>query len=243
MRKSDMRRALLATLFATLISFPSLAGDGKLVVVELFTSQGCYSCPPADRFAGKLQQREDVLPLSYHVDYWDYIGWKDPFALPGNDDRQRSYAASFGLHSIYTPQMVVGGQREGVGSRESNIEKLIEAVRRDGRFEAFPALARDANGGLVATIPPAGYRGSAAVFFVAYEREKTQVIPRGENAGKTLTYYNVVRDFNRIGSWQGAAETIEIGPLSSLPEGADGGAVLVQELRTGAIIGAARIPL
>ena len=238
-----MRRALLATLLATLISAPVLADNGRLVVVELFTSQGCYSCPPADRFAGKLQKRQDVLPLSYHVDYWDYIGWKDPFALPGNDDRQKSYAASFGLHSIYTPQMVVGGQREGVGSREGNIESLIEAVRRDGRFEAFPTLDRNADGALVASIPAAAYRGSAAVIFVAFEREKTQVIPRGENAGKTLTYYNVVRDVTRIGSWQGSAETIEVGMLSSLPEGTDGGALLIQELRTGAIIGAARINL
>ena len=238
-----MRRALLA---ASLLIFTSLsvwAEEARLVVVELFTSQGCYSCPPADRYAGKLRSRPDVLPLSFHVDYWDYIGWKDPFALPSNAARQRDYAASFGLHSIYTPQMVVSGQLEGVGSREARIEKLIEKVKTDGKFFAAPKIGRDSAGMLRIDIPQAAYGGSADVYFIAYEGEKTQVISRGENAGKTLTYYNVVRDFSRVGSWDGEARHFYIDGAAAMPAGADGCAVIVQERTSGAIIGAARLSL
>jgi hypothetical protein len=238
-----MRRALLAATLLSISALSAWAGDAKLVVVELFTSQGCYSCPPADRFAGKLRGRPDVLPLSFHVDYWDYIGWKDPFALPSNSARQRDYAASFGLHSIYTPQMVISGQQEGVGSREAHIEKLIGEVREDGRFLAAPSIGRDSAGMLRIDIPESAYDGSADVYFVAFEGEKTQVISRGENAGKTLTYYNVVRDFSHVGSWRGEARQFDIDGTAAMPAGADGCAVIVQERTTGAIIGAARLSL
>lgn len=238
-----MRRTLLAASLLIFTSLQAWAGDTRLVVVELFTSQGCYSCPPADRFAGKLRARPDVLPLSYHVDYWDYIGWKDPFALPSNAARQRDYAASFGLHSIYTPQMVVSGQFEGVGSREARIEGLIEKVKTGGKYFAAPKIVRDPAGRFRIDIPEAAYGDSADVYFIAFEGEKTQVISRGENAGKTLTYYNVVRDFSHVGSWGGEARQFDIEAAAAMPAGADGCAVIVQERASGAIIGAARLSL
>ncbi|MEQ8707822.1 MAG: DUF1223 domain-containing protein [Rhodospirillales bacterium] len=238
-----MRRALIAVALTLVMSQSAFAADERLVVVELFTSQGCYSCPPADRLAGKLRKRSDVLPLSYHVDYWDYIGWKDPFALPGNDDRQRKYAISFGLHSIYTPQMIVAGQSEGVGSNERLIEKLITKVKQKGRFEAAPELARNTDGSLFVNLPGSEFTGTATVLMIAFQSEKTQVIPRGENAGKTLTYYNVVRDVQQIGTWRGEAAQFDLGSAGDLPKGTDGCAILVQDPVSGAIIGAAQMKI
>ena len=106
----------------------STRSGGHPVVVELFTSQGCYSCPPADRFIGELKGRADVIALAFHIDYWDYIGWKDPFAIPAHTARQRSYGKTLGLWSIYTPQMVIDGRLEGVGSRTSEISEKIDQV-------------------------------------------------------------------------------------------------------------------
>ncbi|MRG70675.1 DUF1223 domain-containing protein [Alphaproteobacteria bacterium HT1-32] len=236
-----MRRALIAVALTLIMGQSAYAADERLVVVELFTSQGCYSCPPADRFAGKLRQRKDVLPLSYHVDYWDYIGWKDPFALPGNDERQRDYAASFGLHSIYTPQMIVAGQSEGVGSNERLIEKLISDVQQNGRFEAAPEMTKNGDGSLRVDLPQSGFTGSATILMVAFQGEKTQVISRGENAGKTLTYYNVVRKIQRLGLWNGEARQFDLGLPADLPKGTDGCAILIQDPVSGAIIGATRM--
>ena len=236
-----MRRALIAVALTLIMGQTAYAADERLVVVELFTSQGCYSCPPADRFAGKLRQRKDVLPLSYHVDYWDYIGWKDPFALPGNDERQRDYAASFGLHSIYTPQMIVAGQSEGVGSDERLIEKLISNVKQNGRFETTPVMALNMDGSLRVDLPDTEFIGEAAVLMIAFQGEKTQIISRGENAGKTLTYYNVVRKVQRIGTWHGETTQFDLGLPGDLPKGTDGCAILIQDPVSGAIIGATRM--
>lgn len=214
--------------------------NGHPVVVELFTSQGCYSCPPADKYVGVLKQRENVIALAYHVDYWDYIGWKDPFASPTNTQRQRGYSKAMGLWSIYTPQMVIDGRLEGVGSRTRDISSKISRV-------GAMSLADRVSIPIDVTVSPEAIsvqvQGGAApkggdIWLVTYDEEKTTSIPRGENAGKTLTEYNIVRGVWRLGDWRGepVSTTVEIAHLEGA---ADKAVVLLQEQGQGPIYGAA----
>ena len=119
---------------------PAVAGEGALNVVELFTSQGCSSCPPADALLADLADRDDVLALSFHVDYWDYIGWKDPFASPQYTQRQRVYSQVFGKRYVYTPQMVVNGSFEMTGSDRAGVLKRIRRRRRRRPGSALPCV-------------------------------------------------------------------------------------------------------
>lgn len=207
-------------------------------VVELFTSQGCSSCPPADAFLGELSRRDDVIALSVHVDYWDYIGWKDLFALPQNTERQRDYQSRLNLRYVYTPQMVVHGTWQAVGSSRSEVQRQIEAAKK---LPQIPVSLRPGGPGVmkvsIGTVAPA--RGEeAAVWFVAIDREHEVAIKRGENGGRTLKYFNVVRDFKRIATWRGEALDLNVPIPARGTPGGDGCAVLVQSLKTGHILGA-----
>ncbi len=219
----------------------ALAGGNK-VVVELFTSQGCSSCPPADRLAGELAKRDDVLPLSFHVDYWDYLGWKDPFSSAHSTLRQRNYRGRFGLRYIYTPQMVVGGVSEGVGSHRGKILKFIERARN--RPQVPVAVAHpDRKTALITIASGRKPEREAAVWLFAYDRKHTTPIRRGENEGVTLTNTNVVRAIRRIGTWKGEKTEIKV-PIAMLGiDGQDGCAIVVQEGGNGPILGAADFPL
>jgi hypothetical protein len=216
------------------------AGEDAPVVVELFTSQGCNTCPPADAYLGELAKRRDVVALSLHVDYWDYIGWKDPYAIGVATERQRAYASAFGKGFVYTPQMVVDGAAEAVGSHTSTVaDEIAEARKVPGRFPV--QIAYKGNDQMVVTLPAAPNEGkTATVWLVMYDRSHTTDIKRGENGGKKLTYYNVVREFRQIGTWSGKATTI---PLKVEDEGRDGCAVLVQLDGTGRIVGAGKMAL
>jgi hypothetical protein len=229
-----------AAILTTGIDRAARAGEDAPVVVELFTSQGCNTCPPADAYLGELAQRRDVVALSLHVDYWDYIGWKDTYAMGIATERQRAYASSFGKGFVYTPQIVVDGAAEAVGSHRSTVSDEIDAARKvPGRFPVQIVYKGDDR--VIVTLPAAPNDGKeATVWLVLYDRSHTTDIKRGENSGKKLTYYNVVREFRRIGTWSGKAATI---PVKVEDDGRDECAVLVQYEGTGRIVGAGKVAL
>ncbi|MBL6598688.1 MAG: DUF1223 domain-containing protein [Alphaproteobacteria bacterium] len=214
--------------------------NGHPVVVELFTSQGCYSCPPADKYVGVLKQRENVIALAYHVDYWDYIGWKDPFASPVNTQRQRGYSKAMGLWSIYTPQMVIDGRLEGVGSRTREISSKISRVSGMNLADrvSIPINLDTSANGLSVRVEGGAAPEDGDVWLIAYDEEKTTSIPRGENAGKTLTEYNIVRGVWRLGDWKGQPFSTTV-RVKDLEVEADKAVVLLQERGQGPIYGAA----
>ena len=214
--------------------------NGHPVVVELFTSQGCYSCPPADKYVGVLKKRENVIALAYHVDYWDYIGWKDPFATPTNTQRQRGYSKAMGLWSIYTPQMVIDGRLEGVGSRTREISDKIGRVSAMSLADrvSIPIALRASPETLSVKIEGGAAPKGGDIWLVTYDDEKTTAIPRGENAGKTLTEYNIVRGVRRLGEWSGRTVSSDYS-IKDLGIQADNAVILLQEKGQGAIYGAA----
>lgn len=212
------------------------AQDKHLVVVELFTSQGCVSCAPADAFLEVLANTPGVIALSMHVDYWDYIGWKDPFASPHISHRQRAYGRSLDQRFIFTPQMVIDGATQSTGADRARVGRLIEeAAARRGAPRIVPRIERDAAGTMVVAIPPFHYSGQATVWLAVFDPSRLTAINRGENRGKTLKNVNVVREFKRIGTWRGEALTI---PLPDAPPGT-GRVVIVQHDEAGQIFGAA----
>jgi len=213
-----------------MLAAPAVAAD-RPVVVELFTSQGCPSCPPADGFFEQLAARDDVLALSLHVDYWDYIGWEDTFGSPAHTARQRGYAAAAGRKMVYTPQMIVNGTDHVVGSRYRDVTDLIDkhlAVEKNGiavqvhreggqvRLEARSAQPRD--------MP-------LLVQFARYMPEATVEIERGENAGRTITYTNIVTELVEVAEWDTLAplmldvEWPEGAPLAVLLQYPDHGTI------------------
>ena len=229
-----------ATLAAAVLAGGGAAADEGAqapVVVELFTSQGCSSCPPADDYLGRLAERDDVIALSLHVDYWDYLVWKDVYGLPGHSDRQRRYAALMGERMIYTPQMVVNGAEGLVGSSEGKVEDAIT------RHAAEPAAARVAlslmGDRLVVEVSPAADPVPGHVLMAWYSKAERVSIGAGENHGRDITYHNVVRGWADLGAWRGAP----IAMTAPKPMTADGVAVLVQDGETGRILGASRLSL
>ena len=210
------------------------AGDAP-VVVELFTSQGCSSCPAADEILLKLGDRDNVIALALHVDYWDYIGWKDQFAHAAFTKRQKGYARSFGSRMIYTPQMVINGTKDVVGNRPMEV---AEAVDEYADMAMLAPLKLSRNGATLRIDAPA-HAGmpNADVILVRYTPQETVSIPRGENAGKDLTYSHIVTEWTDIGDWNGASPLEQNVPV----EGAAPVVVLVQAKNHGPILAAARL--
>ena len=174
--------------------------DERRVVVELFTSQGCSSCPPADALLRELAAREDVVALALHVDYWDYIGWKDSFADPRHSKRQKAYAAARGERMVYTPQMVVDGRQAVVGTKEMKLADLIARHRVTPREVELSARRE----GDVLSIAARGTLDRPVqVHLVRYIPSREVSVSRGENAGRTLTYTNIVTDWTVAGTWDG----------------------------------------
>ena len=217
---------------------PGGVETSRPVVVELFTSQGCHSCPPADALLGELKGRDDVLALSFHVDYWDYLGWRDPFASPAHTARQKSYAKRLPRRIAYTPQIVIDGRFDAVGSDRRRVTRAIDDA---ARLRMTIDMAFDADTGQLAMAAASDMRKRATVWLVAYDREQSTSIRRGENAGKRLTYHNVVRLYERIGRWDGDATSFAVDLDAAA--GHDGLAVLVQENETGPVIGAFHMAL
>jgi hypothetical protein len=211
-----------------LMSSPASA-DTRPVVVELFTSQSCSSCPPADVLLGELARRGDMVALGFHISYWDAPGWKDPFSSQSSTDRQRGYARLFNLDQIYTPQMVVDGVREMVGSHRAEV---LAAVR-DARPETIAPVTFAADRRSVA-IGAGDGRGS--VLLVRFAQKRTTRVAGGENARRTLDDANGVEMLASLGSWNGSALSFAIEP----PADSEGVAVLVQA-PNGQMLGAAAL--
>jgi hypothetical protein len=206
--------------------------QSRPAVVELFTSEGCSSCPPAEAYIGELAQHKDVLALAFHVDYWDDLGWKDPFSLKISTDRQYAYSAVLGRSSVYTPQVVIDGKDEFVGTDRRHIGGAL-AVARTGvplRISLDPE-------NVVVELSAGEKVAPRDVILVAYVRRATSSIGRGENAGRTLEEFNIVRAIHDLGRWNGDPVRFRA-RLSSLPLDATDVAVLVQSVDRHQVIGA-----
>jgi len=194
---TTMRRVLTALLI--FLAGPALAQE-RPVLVELFTSQGCSSCPPADALLRELSGRDNVVALALHVDYWDYIGWKDSFARPGHAVRQRGYARASGRSMVYTPQMIVNGRDDVMGSHPRDVAEMIET--HAARPGPVTLTASRQDGRLAVTARTDGVvDGTCEVHLVRYRPRSTVSITRGENAGRTMTYANVVTDMTVLANW------------------------------------------
>lgn len=236
----------LAGLAGAAVSGPFPCGSARAaaavrypVVVELFTSQGCSSCPPADAYLGRLAQRTDVVALAYHVDYWDYIGWPDPFADAAFTARQRAYRDHLGNRTLYTPQMVIDGVIDAVGSDSRRVDALIEERRASDRH-TVAIEAGLVNGELRVEIADVAMPGPADVLAVAYDARHVTEIRRGENSGLRLEDFNVVRAIRRIGEFHGPGRTVSV-PAEAWTDVEGGIAILVQSADHGTIWGAVTV--
>jgi len=218
---------------------PAVAADPT--VVELFTSQGCSSCPPADAIMGKLKLRDDVIALTFPVDYWDYLGWKDTLASPAFSQRQRNYARARGDRQVYTPQMVMNGRIHVVGNRENAVESAIKTVARDESIKITMSAEGDAIRVSASTNGTAtsSSSGKATLWLVLFKGEETVKIGRGENGGRTIVYHNVVRQMTPIGMWEGKPLSISLPKSQFIAAGYDGCVILLQRDGTREIIAAA----
>lgn len=222
---------------ALTLAMPSLAvAQDSPVVVELFTSQGCSSCPPADELLHELAQSEDVIPLALHVDYWDYIGWKDEFANPAFTERQQRYARQAGARSVFTPQFVISGVDHVVGAHPMEI---MDGIRRHAAMQGGIDLTINRSGDdlVVAGVTTQSFARPLSVQLVRYMPEAEVDIERGENAGKKVTYSNIVTSWQVVGEWDGRS------PLTvTVPSDGDAPAVVIlQEDGPGSIVAAARV--
>jgi hypothetical protein len=206
------------------------------VVVELFTSQGCSSCPPADAMLRELSHRDDVIPLALHVDYWDYIGWQDVFASPLFTRRQKQYARAAGEQAIYTPQLIVGGRDHVVGAKPMEV---MDHLRAHGALASGVDLTLRRDGGTlhVSATAKSPLAAPATVQIVRYTPEETVAIERGENAGRTVTYTNIVTSWDVLGDWSGTQPlAIQVALAGGSPV-----VIIVQEAGPGLILAAARL--
>ena len=211
-------------------------------VVELFTSQGCSSCPPADALMKTYAESKDVMALSLPVDYWDYLGWKDTLGNPKNTERQRAYARSFGQGPVYTPQMVINGVTHAVGSHGSEIDAAIEQNTKAFAARRVPVQFWHHESVFLIDLgaAPAGVEVKPATVWLGVLQKSVSVpIKHGENSGKTVTYQNVVRDLVPVGAWDGKAKQLQLTSAAVIRAESEETIVLVQEGEAGPIIGAA----
>jgi len=224
--------------------FGAVADERKTAVIELFTSQGCSSCPPADEYLGELVDRKDLLVLTLPVDYWDFLGWKDTLASPAYSQRQRAYARTRNDRNVYTPQMVINGRVHAIGSYRKDVEASLVATGPE--FEAMRVGVDLALEGKRIKIsigenPSVTPVKDATIWLALFNRSEKVKIGRGENSGRYLTYTNVVREFVPIGMWSGEAKQISLPHKDLMQPGYDGCAVIVQAHDTGPIYGVAAL--
>ncbi|HVY00332.1 MAG TPA: DUF1223 domain-containing protein [Pseudorhodoplanes sp.] len=238
------RRVALLSAFAAALAtsgVPAMAVEPQ-AVVELFTSQGCSSCPPADKLAGELSRDPSLVVLSLPVDYWDYLGWKDTLASPRNSAKQRAYSAMRGDRDVYTPQVVVNGEEHVLGSDKAAIERAILRTRASAMN--VPVTLTKLGDRLTVSVPDGNGRGE--VWLCSVATTIPVAIGRGENKGRTITYNNVSRGLVKLGEWTGKASTWTV-PLNEIRrDGADAAAALVQSgsvQKPGPILGAAMTSL
>jgi hypothetical protein len=234
-----------ALAFASLITLhPAGAGEQR-AVIELFTSQGCSSCPPADRLLGELSSDPSLITLSLPVDYWDYLGWQDTLALHGHSTRERAYASARGDRDVYTPQAVVNGAVAVLGSDKAAIERAVAQTRENAQTLSLPVKLKIDGDKVVAELPDATSSGGSAEVWLCPITSRVAVeVGRGENRGKTLTYYNVVREWKKLGDWSGKAARYSIPLRDVTGTDIDSFAVLVQSgvaSKPGRLLGAATV--
>ena len=246
------RRAFLGALAATGLTpvLPARAmmhngGNSRhLVVVELFTSQGCSACPPADAFMLELSKRPDILALTYNVDYWDYLGWRDTLGSPDFTRRQQRYAKARGDSLVYTPQMIINGRHHVIGNKRKEVLRLIAEEKKEGDCRHVALNLTDENGMLQVSVGPAPdkLKGREATLWIATAMKEVKVeIEKGENRGKQLMYCNVVRKIVPAAMWKGKATSVSLPRSELFVNGAQTCAALLQLDEHGPIIGAARL--
>lgn len=214
------------------------------VVLELFTSQGCSSCPPADALLESYTKRDDVIALTVPVDYWDRLGWKDTFASRDHTLRQQAYASVRGDGQVYTPQIVVSGSAHVVGSSRSSIDDAIALAKRKLRESYVPLRVHLEAGELVVqavAVPAVTTLSDARLFLAIVQKSGTVAIRRGENANRSVTYHNIVRSLKPIGSWTGVPTTLRVPMTEYVLGGAHSVVVLLQKEAGGPILGAAQM--
>jgi hypothetical protein len=237
-------RVLLSLIGTTIIFavLPSAKADPR-AVIELFTSQGCSSCPAADKLLAELQADPSLIPLSLPIDYWDYLGWKDTLAIPGHTLRQRAYSQARGDREIYTPQVVVNGVAQAVGSDRAGIENAVAQSHNNASSLSVPLRVTIADERVSVTLPARGgtEAGGGEVWLCALSGSVSVGIGRGENRGRTITYTNVVRRWIKLGSWSGKSENFTV-PIDAIKfDGVDAVAVILQSgsfEKPGTIMGA-----
>ena len=210
-------------------------------LLELYTSQGCSSCPPADKLIKSYAKRRDIVALSFNVDYWDYLGWKDTLAKRAYSNRQRTYAMKRGDGEVYTPQVVVNGRTHAVGSMPKRIDRAIAVAKAEQGKQNIPLSVTHKNGKLIVSVgadQPTAVPKSATVWLATVRSKVTVPVKRGENHGRTLTYHNVVERLTPIGMYSGKKTVIELKDEDVLQGKADNCAVLVQLGKGGPIVAA-----
>ena len=212
-------------------------------VVELFTSQGCSSCPPADAELARLVEQGDVLALSYHVDYWNYLGWADTLSSAANTERQYGYARSLKRKNVYTPQAVINGEDHTNGGDRSAIASILKTLASTGRGLTVEVSAGMDPDGLTISVGPG--EGKANIVAIYFDEANAVEIKRGENAGRTITYHHSVRDMETVGMWEGEAVTLKLPESVMSAHPGRGCAILLQVVgkdgAPGRILGAAMI--
>jgi hypothetical protein len=230
-----MRNAARLLVVVCVWAFAGSTSAREPVLVELFTAQGCASCGAADSLVKTLADRPNVIALTWSVDYWDYLGWKDTFAKPEFTTRQRAYDKRFGLQDVYTPQVIVGGAAQISGDNATDIDSLVrKALKQKTVGPTIRFLSADRVSVGAGARPSSG----ADVWLIRYDPKEQDVeIKDGDNRGKTVVRYDVVREFMRLGAWRGSSATFKLPPASQ-----DGlsSVVIVQGVRGGRIVGAAK---
>jgi hypothetical protein len=248
---SGLAAAALAV--AASVGVAGARADGQppgkpLGVVELFTSQGCNSCPPADEFFAELAAKPDLVALSYHVDYWDYLGWQDTLSRKENTERQFDYMRAFNSRSVYTPQAVINGRIHVNGANRAAVDDELAGMEKAGQgMQVGIRVSRSGDGIMIdagAAASDAGAAPNAHVVIVYFDAPQTVAIGKGENDGRKLTYWNAVSDIQTAGMWHGKAQRYEL-PMSEITKKKGGCAVLLQSVGKdglpGPILGAAFI--
>ncbi len=243
------RRLASAPLVASLLIATVIvarAGEPR-ALLELFTSQGCSSCPAADKLLGEFAADPSLVVMSVPIDYWDYLGWKDTLANPAHSARQRAYARTRGDRQVYTPQIVVNGAMHVLGSDRAAIDRVIDQTDQKPAVMSIPVLLSIGGASLTVKAQSAeNEHNSGEVWLCPLAKAITVAIGRGENRGRSITYHNVVRRWVKLGDWSGSEATWNV-PLSDVKsDGVDAAAVMLQQGshdKPGIILGAAYTPL
>lgn len=230
-----MRKAAFSFIVLALAALATPAGAHPPVIVELFTAQGCSSCGEANDRVAELAGEDDVLPLTFSVDYWDYLGWTDTFARPEYTERQKAYAKRLGPREVYTPQVVVDGRKQLSGAKDDGLDDLIREAKRAPRNP--PDMLFQLNGKIAVGSGPRP-RGGADVWLVRYDPAEVEVeVKKGDNRGETIKARNVVRQLVRLGTWRGRPNAWRLPPAEQ--EGLET-LVIVQQAGGGRVIAALR---